>query len=76
MRTLNHPWDKVGHCVFFFFMAIFMSPLWAVFLCGILLEVDQYWTWHKKGWSWKDCFLDLFFNSLGIGLAIWLKLLF
>lgn len=74
MRTLTHPWDWIGHAVFFCLMAAVMAPLWAVILCAILLEVDQWWTWHKKGWCWFDCCIDLLFDSIGIGFVLWLRL--
>lgn len=73
MRTLKHPWDWIGHLLWFGLMAFTMRPMVAVIVCAICLEIDQYWTWYKKGWDLPDTIVDLIFDAIGIILAICLK---
>jgi len=75
MRTLKHPWDWVGHFIWFGAMSYFMHPLWAVIVCAASLEIDQYWTWHDRGWDAKDTCIDLICNGAGIQAGLWLRLL-
>lgn len=68
MRNLKHPWDWVGHFIWFFVMALYMYPTWAVAVCAIALEIDQILTWGIKG-RIKDTVIDLIADGFGIYLA-------
>ena len=79
----KHPWDWIIHAIACFVPVVICSPVWAIaiiiFLSMGYLEIaqkSQVWynddTW--KEYFWKHSFGDLIANSIGIGLAIIVRL--